>query len=178
MLNLFKANLRLLLFSVTSVKRVHCMKCDRWVLRYYFAEHQRRHNKVRPFCCEVGRCNKSFCKLRELQIHVYSVHEKRQPFKCDQCHRRFSEKGNLNVHITAVHDKQRPFKCEQCQKTFNNPSNLHRHVRCVHDKLKPHACPYCTYRCNRAGNLLRHYACKHKHQTMLSTTKREFIIYI
>ena len=38
-----------------------------------------------------------------------TVHEGKEPFKCQTCHACFSQKGDLNKHIASVHEKKKPF---------------------------------------------------------------------
>ena len=48
--------------------RVHCAQCDRWILSYNYAQHQRRHNNERPFICDISECNKAFHSPADLQL--------------------------------------------------------------------------------------------------------------
>ena len=43
--------------------------------------------------------------------HVLSVHDGK-PCKCDICDYSFSQKGNMNNHVASVDDRKNPFKCE------------------------------------------------------------------
>ena len=126
--------------------RVHCAHCDRWILSYDYAVHQRRHNNVRPHVCEVSGCNKACFTPYELQTHV-----------------------------SAVHDQQRPFKCDRCDKRFGQKAHLRSHIKFVHDKVKPHRCPYCTYKCTSATTVRAHCMSLHKHEPVPSLIKRLFV---
>ena len=46
-----------------------------------------------------------------LNQHVASVHEEKNPFKCKVCDYRYSKIGELIHHIELVHEERNPFKC-------------------------------------------------------------------
>ena len=90
---------------------VYCVQCNRTISRPLYEVHERRHNNIRPFCCEISTCDWAFCRLTELQAHVRVVHDKQRPFKCIQCDKRFSQNSGLKSHVSAVHNKLRLHSC-------------------------------------------------------------------
>ena len=49
-----------------------------------------------------------------MKHQIDSVHERKNPFKCDICDNSCSQKSQLNLHIASVHEKSKPFKCKSC----------------------------------------------------------------
>lgn len=65
--------------------------------------------------------------MKELQIHVKTVHEKRRDFECKNCERKFSQNASLKQHIKVVHEGKKCFECVSCKKKFGEKGNLKTH---------------------------------------------------
>ena len=75
-----------------------------------------------------------------MNIHIASVHEGKNPFKCNVCDTPFFHKANLKVHVESVHKGKKPFKCSECDALFSQKVNLNRHVATVHVKFMLEFC--------------------------------------
>ncbi|CAG2112931.1 unnamed protein product, partial [Medioppia subpectinata] len=114
-----------------------------------FTEHQKRHQNIREFSCEVPDCGRSFYTVRELKRHAV-VHSYERPFTCDwpACEATFKTSDCLNNH-RLTHEAIRQFKCSEtgCDKSFVTRRCLSSHRRC-HRNEKPYGCdwPECGQR--------------------------------
>lgn len=112
------------------------------------------HQWCTYYMCQI--CNASFPHLRNLKVHITSVHEGKKSHKCDICGSRFAERGKLTRHIRHVHEKKKPFECTICGNTFAYNQHLKSHISSVHDGIKPHACSICNASFARKSHLKRH----------------------
>ena len=63
-----------------------------------------------------------------MQGHIVSVHEGKQPFKCDICDANFTQKPNLKQPIESDDEGKKPFKCDMCDASFAFKHHLQAHV--------------------------------------------------
>ena len=59
---------------------------------------------------------------KKLNKHIASVHEGKEPFKCNICNSSFTQKGQMNGHVALVHEGKKPFKCSICDTSFAEKS--------------------------------------------------------
>ncbi|CAG2101055.1 unnamed protein product, partial [Medioppia subpectinata] len=115
----------------------------------WFTLHQKRHQNIREFQCEVGDCDQSFIDSYALKRHSL-VHSDVRPFACDwpACEATFKRTQYLNNH-RLTHEAVRQFKCPHtgCDKSFVTRGCLSTHRR-SHRNDKPCACvwPECGQR--------------------------------
>ena len=82
---------------------------------------------------EWGLLKKFTCK--EVWIRIKSVHVERKAFKCKD--KSFTYKGNLNDFIETVHEGKNPFKCNICDNSYSHRWHFHGHIKSVHEEKKP-----------------------------------------
>jgi hypothetical protein len=100
-----------------------------------------------------GTCGISFAFLRNLQVHIISVHEVFPSpmvgtLKCNYCNKGFSTIFNMNKHMRVVHKA-----CPLCNVVFSTQKSLSEH------KLAEHSikCPTCGITVkNKKGTLAKH----------------------
>ena len=77
-----------------------------------------------PGMCEL--CGK---ELRNLQVHINTVHLGLKPHKCETCGQSFASSTVLKSHVNAVHLELKPFKCPHCGQAFVRNSFLTGHIK-------------------------------------------------
>ena len=63
-------------------------------------------------------CTKSFQNQNTLMSHVKSVHGRKQ-YNCKGCSKSFSLIRNLQNHIYSVHEGPKDYKCGSCGKSYS-----------------------------------------------------------
>ena len=72
-----------------------------------------------------GHAKKEKKKLNE---HIASVHEGKEPFKCNICNSSFTQEGQMNGHVALVHEGKKPFKCSICDTSFAEKSKSNEQI--------------------------------------------------
>ena len=62
--------------------------------------------------------NEEFPNKISLRSHVQSIHDEKQPFKCDSCPSYFGQKYILTKHIKSVHEKNNVCKTYFLKKSY------------------------------------------------------------
>ena len=76
---------------------------------------------------------KSLFSIRNLKIHINSVHNGQKDHKCDSCGKVFSKSAILKQHTNAVHNGQKDHKCDLCGKAFSQAGYLKIHIKTIHN---------------------------------------------
>jgi hypothetical protein len=63
--------------------------------------------ETKKFKCKI--CDERFTQKFSLNVHIASIHEGKEPFKCDIC----SQIGQLNRRDVSVHHGEKAFKCDK-----------------------------------------------------------------
>jgi len=58
----------------------------------------------------------------------FQVHQKLEPFQCEQCGKNFTRMSILKHHLKTKHLDHKPFQCHICGSSFQNSSNLKVHI--------------------------------------------------
>ena len=139
------------------------------------------HEGIKKFQCD--KCEKSYKDFRDLNIHMYNVHENQKDSKSDpskenspeklktynykchypECGKAFMTKRQLADHIPYVHEGKKQYKCdwEKCEKTFGYEEGLKMHVSIIHFGEKKFHC-HCGKSFGRSSHLNRHILDVHK----------------
>ncbi len=107
------------------------------------------------------------CQLKvRKQPNVFQVHQKLEPFQCEQCGKNFTRMSILKHHLKTKHLDHKPFQCHICGSSFQNSSNLKVHidkhaskadgVDIQEDKPGPVECELCQRVFLRHKNYARH----------------------
>ena len=122
---------------VTKKKRVNSK-----VIKFSINVHGiHRHHHKYYFKCVVAKCNETFNKIKDWNIHHRIFHKTK--IKCELCGKRFvtlsSHRAHKNFHVPHK------YTCHLCKKTFAFQSGLKQHAT-VHTRLRLHHCFYgsCT----------------------------------
>lgn len=111
---------------------------------------------------DCDQCDMTFQRPNQLKSHQICVHQKIEPFVCDECGKHFGTAATLNLHV-LTHTGERPHACDLCDKTFSLSNNLSVHKRNVHFGIRSHRCDECG----------KQFACKRNLQYHLGTHKKE-----
>ncbi|KAH6923643.1 hypothetical protein HPB50_004320 [Hyalomma asiaticum] len=131
---------------------------QRGEVRYDVDAHERTHNGVKPFVCDV--CNRGFVQRSQLHVHQKS-HSGERPHECLECGKRFVLLSHLNYHRNNVHNKaDKPHVCPQCGRGFVRRAVLNRHML-SHETRKPYVCSVCGRTFSRMDNAKTHFWRKH-----------------
>ena len=65
--------------------------------------HRDQMNRPKKYFCEI--CEKSYCQLASLEMHVIIQHLRVKVFKCDLCEKSFYHYLALIDHIKLYHQK-------------------------------------------------------------------------
>lgn len=103
------------------------------LLKRHILTHVEEEQQNRKHKCD--KCEASFKRPEHLKLHVYSVHLKYKPYKCEHpgCEKCFSQIGDRNVHM-KIHVDDKPHKCSICQKAFRLAKGLRAHMKTHGDK--------------------------------------------
>ena len=134
-------------------------------------------NQENPHKC--SECNKSFKYQRNLKLHVFSVHDKKEHYTCKLCDEELSQKGHLKRHLEEQHrvyDFENPiqskdpseFVCNLCKKKFKRKEHLATHLTSHQSKQEKYTCSDCGKQFTTTFNLNRH-------QLLIHTNIREKI---
>ncbi|GAB0094665.1 hypothetical protein DMENIID0001_099870 [Sergentomyia squamirostris] len=151
-------------------------------------ENQRKIEEFFKMDCNI--CEKSFVKLRDLEIHYRKIHNRKgyvvccnvkfnrpskilehldlhmnpEAFKCDECGKSFKNKEGLRFHKSNSHTpaELHKYKCTVCGKTFMSLKRFKKH-KYVHisEEEKSHICPHCSKAFAYESNLSSHI--RHMH---------------
>ncbi|KAI7776853.1 hypothetical protein LA080_004384 [Diaporthe eres] len=127
--------------------------------------------------CTFPGCDKSFCKISNLNIHIQAAH-KGVVHACifDGCQKTFRQRCGLTKHIKKHHNPEvvterppgRRVSCTfpGCGKDFKTTGNLNQHIREAHIGLV-HACIFdgCQKKFRQHSGLTKHIKKCHKNQT-------------
>ena len=108
--------------------------------------HTKKHRKIEQestskWKCE--KCDKTFLKNRNLQIHFQNTHGEKNKIPCPQCGKVFIRYNSISRHIRDVHEKRHAHKCDICHKTFNRPVHLNEHMQLFHSNNQRNQCDIC-----------------------------------
>ena len=116
-----------------------------------------RENKITNLAiCDYSSTTKRASK-DDLKEPISSVHEGKEPFKCDTCDACFANRTGLRLHISSIHENKR-YKCAKCDASFTQDGSLKRHVVTNHEGKKPFQCDICAYSCSQKRDLNKHVA--------------------
>ena len=87
-------------------------------------------------------------------MHVFSVHDKKEPYKCKLCSLEVGTKGSLKRHLEEQHeifDLDNPiqikapgeFLCNLCDKTFKRNEHLATHMKTHQSSEDKYTCTDC-----------------------------------
>ena len=122
-----------------SVHRATKKKCENSkVIKFSINVHGiHRHCRKYYFKCVVAKCNKTFNKIKDWNIHHHIFHKIKN--KCELCGQRFVTPSlhwaHKNFHVP--HN----YTCHLCKKTFAFQSGLKQYTT-VHTSLRLHCCFY------------------------------------
>ena len=109
-------------------------------------------------CCTI-----EFTQKNEWKNHLSSVHEGKNPKKCDFCDDTFLYRRDRNKHITSVH-KENTFSCKICSIVFLKEDTLKSHTSSTHEGIKPHKCETCDKRFSKKTSIRLHMKRFHSDQ--------------
>ena len=104
----------------------------------------------------------------QLKSHAKSLHQKKDPMRCEKCDFSCRWKYNLRKHTKSSHKpEKKEFLCKECDYTSKSSFYLERHLMEKHGEGEGHAkvlhkCLECPYRSIYAKTLQRHQETKHK----------------
>ena len=75
-------------------------------------------------------------EIKEKNVDVGTVHEKKKPFKCSECIECFGYKHVLARHIKLKHEKKKPYMCNSCNLLISEEYDLKAHIDSVHEGRK------------------------------------------
>ncbi|XP_049884067.1 uncharacterized protein LOC126379379 [Pectinophora gossypiella] len=122
--------------------------------------HARIHYPEQQHSCET--CGKMFTRLRRLEHHWKTVHNKRRCVECDYCGQRFYSKSYLINHIQRKHGrKKKRYKCDHCKFVTLNKPSIVMHIKYGHGTENDRECHICHTIYKRHVYLKMHYAKTH-----------------
>ena len=156
-----------------------CDQCDK-IKNSIIAlkNHIWKNHPVTLFTCEY--CEYSAGRKGEIRRHTDTVHLNIKNHECKICKKKFQDLKNLDLHIQRLHEKKRVFckicskfyspplkhhmlrrhkekLCDHCGGHFENDDFLRKHLRENHqDKIKQFQCPSCDYKTYNKGSLSDH----------------------
>lgn len=82
-------------------------------------------------------CDKTLQNSSIVSIHVNDVHLRVRKYSCKQCPKKFTKLKEMELHSQSFHQKPRAetFPCKTCGKSFDNMQTLSMHMR-NHDARK------------------------------------------
>ena len=101
--------------------------------------------------------NGSPSKWNDLNAKVDLIEEENNPFQCTTCDKSLFAKTNLLKHIASEH----PFKCSKCDQLLDKKSLLKRHINTVHDDNKKYFCNICDLKFLLKKSLKKHLISVH-----------------
>lgn len=87
--------------------------CKEFTSSKSYEKHNDRFHGNKGYACEF--CNKSYKNMLLLCIHNYSVHDKREIYKCLSCDFETEIRYDLKQHL-LTHQEGPKYKCEICGK--------------------------------------------------------------
>ena len=112
---------------VTLKTEQGCHKCGKKFLnREYRLHHFRKGNECPNVC---GACDLAFQSFRELNLHKFSVHDKKKVHSCEICGQQFTSALGRRQHIQVIHEGSKPIRCKLCDKSFGQKANLYIHMK-------------------------------------------------
>ena len=91
--------------------------------------------------------------------------------ECTLCDVTCQNHDELENHLASVHEGKNPLECTICGFIFTNRNNLLNHHRIVHEKKKRNACKLCGTGFKTRGLLKLHIKDDHKINLVLETVK-------
>ena len=99
--------------------------------------------------------------------HLFRIETKEEAYKCYECQASFRYKRNLVMHIKTIHEERQQFKCELCKQVLQTRWTLRRHLEEQHEIFnledvisseakKIFSCELCELEFSRKENLERH----------------------
>ena len=141
---------------------VHGMSCNICKMKFLDKSNVQWHiEKVHGIykkCCTI-----EFTRKTEWKNHLLSVHEGKNPKKCDFCDDAFLYRRDRNKHTTSVH-KENTFACKICSIVFLKEDTLKSHILSTHEGIKPHKCGTCDKRFSKKTSIRLHMKRFHSDQ--------------
>ena len=94
-------------------------------------------------------------------VHVTSVHEGKNLFKCTICMKGFSEHVKLERHILSFHSENRS-DCEVCSAHFESDIKANLHAISLHEGKGMLKCTICNKTFFGSLNLKKHILALHR----------------
>jgi hypothetical protein len=127
--------------------------------------HKDDGNQETSYKCKT--CDRAFWYQRNLKLHEYSVHDKKDQVQCKLCDEEFSSKGNLKRHLEEQHkvfDLDNPIQsrnpskimCALCDLTFKRNEHLASHMNTHKPKQDKFTCTDCGKQFTARSSLNRH----------------------
>ena len=114
----------------------------------------RVHEGSKKFMCD--ECGVTFWRNSNLRKHVKDTHAEKN-FGCASCSYKTVHERSLKYHIESVHEGKEPYKCNICNKGFSGEKNLKNHILTVHEDKKPFNCVICHLRFPSKGTSMYYY---------------------
>ena len=117
-----------------SGRKFLCVECGKiWKSKSDLENHiQRTHSNEKIICQECGKGVN--CK-KDLMRHIRKLHtDRKKTEKCSQCEKEFYNMKELTVHIISVHEKLKSWYCEVCDFKCSRLGNLNLHRKKSHSK--------------------------------------------
>lgn len=167
--------------GVHSEKRdYHCTTCGHsFKTRDMMVKHQRQHQGVGPFRCDL--CEKTFKFLSGLEHHNRLKHSIKMivlkdtslkptaRYNCSICRKKFGTLHAFQRHVDSHNDDSEKFlECTSlnCSKVFKNSKDLAKHEQNVHTGLVFYGCSYCLKQYKSKSNFEIHIASHEKGNEM------------
>lgn len=135
---------------------MHYLLCDVCGLMYKrkckFICHKNTHisPEQKRYACK--QCNKTFCTLGYLKIHI-PIHLERQ-YQCDICGKILKTRVGLKFHKLS-HSIENQVLCSICNKQFPYQAVMKDHIRRIHT-IKSYQCELCNKLFKTKVQLRRH----------------------
>ena len=113
-------------------------------------------------------CQASFRYKRNLVMHIKTIHEEEQQFKCELCKQVLQTRWTLRRHLEEQHEifnledvisseAKKMFSCELCELEFSRKENLERHMGThASSSSSKHTCTDCGKQFTTNFSLSRH----------------------
>ena len=131
-----------------------CPVCKQqfYVIDFVTEKAYRRHlysHNMRRFGCQ---CEKTWQSVKDLKMHIYSVH---RGVHCEACRQTFMREEESAAHMASDPHKQEPLMCDDCGFTTTTKTTFYSHIKFHHDK-NIQVCELCSKEFNGTLKLKLH----------------------